>query len=92
MNKGDIVYYAQILIQPQIFEILELSIRTVDESNPNDKWFVGTEKHTKHAYLFSFKDIDKCVFYDRLECLEKVKVAEDKYKRKDKMEVEYEEY
>ena len=56
------------------------------------KLFLGFYLSVCSSRLFSFKNIDKCVFYDRLECLEKVKVAKDKYKRKDKMEVEYEEY
>ena len=70
MQKGDIVYYAR-LIPNILYEICELKIRTVTET-----YFVGTEKETKHAFLFSLKAIDKDVFYNRNDALNKVKDAE----------------
>lgn len=92
MKIGDILYYAQISKELQLFEVLELKVRTIDETNPNDKWFVGIEPHSKHAYLFGFKRLNDIVFENRADALEKVISAEEKYKRNDKMEIEYEEY
>ena len=72
MKKGDVVYYARII--PNIlYEICELKVRTV-----TDTYFVGTEKQTKHAFLFSLKAIDKDVFYNRKDALYKVNDAENK--------------
>ena len=47
INKGQIVYYARILPSVDIFEILELKIRTVE-----DDYFVGTDNNTQQAFLF----------------------------------------
>lgn len=70
MKKGDIVYYARII--PNIlYEVCELKVRTINET-----YFVGTEKQTKHAFLFSNKALDKNVFYNRNDALNKVKEAE----------------
>lgn len=41
-----------------------------------DEWFVGIDKHDKHAYLFSNNEIGERVFYNRDEALNKVKIAE----------------
>lgn len=92
MRIGDIVYYAQIMPTIPIFEVLELKIRTINESNLNDKWFVGTENHTKHAYLFEYDSINKTVFLNREEALKIVKQEEKKCKKRDNGERFYEEY
>ena len=47
IKRGKIVYYARILRPVGIYEVIELFIRTVD-----DDYFVGIDKHDKHAYLF----------------------------------------
>lgn len=86
MKIGDIVYYAQILKETQVFEVLELRVRTVTMNGVND-WFVGVEKRTKHAYSFKMDRLNEIVFYDRLKALELVNEAEDKYKKNDKMEI-----
>ena len=77
IKKGDVVYYAQCLEQVGVFEILELTVRTVE-----DNWYVGIEKKEKQAHLFFAKDIDKCIFFDRKDALMTVKEAESNCKRK----------
>lgn len=86
MNKGDVVYYARTLKTSDIYEILELKIRTVE-----DTWFVGSDVRTKQAFLFDNKCIDKIVFTERKDALKKVK-AEEKNRRKLSEEKFYEEY
>lgn len=87
LKKKDILYYARILPGVRIYEVCEIRIRTVE-----DTWFVGIEKRDKHAYLFSYDDIDKTVFFNRNAALSKVKEAE-KYVCEDKTEeILYEEY
>ena len=41
-----------------------------------DTYFAVTEKRDKHRYLFNYTDINKSIFFDRSECLGKVKYAE----------------
>jgi hypothetical protein len=88
MKRGDILYYARIMPNIPLFEVIELKIRTV---NDNDKWFCGIENLTKHAFLFDFKDIDNVIFEDRMECLMKVKEAENNCNKKSGEKL-YEEY
>lgn len=85
LTKGQVLYYARIMPTVGLYEILELKIRTV-----TDEYFVGTEKNTKHAYLFGYSTIDKYVFKDRKQALDLVKEAE-KNKKEISNEVYYEE-
>lgn len=87
LKKGQVLYYAQCLDSCSVFEVLELKIRTIE-----DTWFSGVEKRTRHAYLFSNNDINKKVFFDREEALDVVKTAEKSCKRKVSSEKYYEEY
>ena len=80
------VYYAQCLESCGIFEVLELTLRTVE-----DNWMVGVETKEKQAHLFSVKDIDKHIFFDRHDALMTVKEAEQNCKKKVSDEVYYEE-
>lgn len=68
MKKKDIVYFARFVD----LGIYELTIRTVF----ND-FFVGVDKDTGIAYLFSPNDIGKCVFYDRNDALKTIGVFEE---------------
>jgi len=70
MKIKDHVYYARI-IPGWSYDICELTIRTV-----TDDYFVGVDKRDKHAYLLSYSDIDKVVFFDRGDALEYVKQRE----------------
>lgn len=71
VKKKDKMYYARILPTTYIYDVCDLVIRTV-----HDNWFVGIDKHDKHAYLFTDSDIGRIVFFTRTEALQKVKEAE----------------
>ena len=87
LKKGQILYYAQCLENCGVFEVLEIKLRTIE-----DTWFAGVEKRTRHAYLFSNDDVNKKVFFNREEALAVVKAAEKSCKRKVSNEKYYEEY
>lgn len=88
LKKKDTVYYTRIMPSSNIYDILELKIRTVE-----DNWFVGIEKRDKQALLFYDTDINKIIFKDRNVALEKVLEAEENKKTKDTNdEIYYEEY
>ena len=82
----DIVYYSRIIPTSGIYDVYELIIRTVE-----DDWFVGIEKRDKHAYLFNDNDINKVVFKNRNDALNKVLEAEAN-KKEVNNETYYEEY
>lgn len=86
IKKGMILYYAQCMENIGIFNVLDLKIRTV-----TDEYFVGIENRSKHAYLFSYKNIGKIVFFDRKEALEVVKEREKNCKKNYSNETYYEE-
>lgn len=71
LNKKDKVYYARIIESSNIFDVLDLTIRTVQ-----DDWFVGIEKRDQQAFMFQNSDIGVRIFLDRDEALEKVLEAE----------------
>ena len=75
LNRKDKVYYARIIPESGTYEICELIVRTV-----MDDWFVGIDKQDKHAYLFNYDKLNKTIFFNRKDALNKVKQAE---KRKD---------
>ena len=78
MKRGDVVYYARIFPVTDTYEVDELRIRTV-----TDKYFVGTEKHTKQAFLLSLEDYGRIVFSERGKALQLVKAAEKNRKPQD---------
>ena len=86
LKNKDIVYYTRILPSSNIYDVLELKIRTVKED-----WFVGIEKRDKQAFLFQNTELNKTVFKDRNKALEKVKAAESN-KKETNNETYYEEY
>lgn len=75
LKKKDKVYYARIIESSNIFDVLELTIRTVQ-----DDWFVGIEKRDKQALLFQKSDIGVNIFLDREPALIKVLNAEENKK------------
>ncbi len=81
MKKGDIYYYARIIPNAGIYDLLEVKICSV-----YDTYFVGIERRDKQAFLFNYSDIDKILFEDRKIALKVVKKAE-----KNKKEIYYEE-
>ena len=84
LNKGMKIYYSKILPSANTYEVCDLSIRTV-----KDTYFVGTDKHDKHAYLFSYDDIEKTVFFNRQDALDKVLLAEENKPKKNQVEEKY---
>lgn len=88
LNKKDVVYHTRIFPTLGIYDLDELKVRTVE-----DDWFVAIEKSTRRAYLFSYDSINKTIFLDRKDALNKVKEAEaNKHKYHVSTETYYEEY
>lgn len=88
LKKGDKVYYARIMPNLGLYEVCELTIRTVE-----DNYFVGLENISKRAHLFTYKSFDKdIIFKNRKECLAKVKESEKCKKKNVSGETYYEEY
>lgn len=77
MKKKDKVYFTRIIPDSGIFDLCELTIRTIAED-----WFVGVDKRDKHAYLIEKDKIEKTVFADRNSALRKLKEAEKIYEEK----------
>ena len=86
LNKKDIVYYARIVPNSGIYDLYELSIRTVE-----DTYFVGVDKKDKRAYLFGYNAIDDYIFTSRKDAINRLKDAE-KNKKQISNETYYEEY
>lgn len=87
LKKKDILYYTKILPSVGIYEICELKVRTVE-----DDYFVGIDKHDKHAYLLNYNAFGKTVFEDRKVALKIVQEAEKKKTKVISNESYYEEY
>ena len=83
----DILYYVRIIPTVGIFDVCQLTIRTVRKD-----YFVGCDKVDKHAYLFNYSDLGEVVFHDRKQALNKVLAAEADNKKKISKETFYEEY
>ena len=81
LKKKDKLYYARIIESSNIYDVLELTVRTV-----HDDWFVGVEKRDKQAFLFFNSDIGNRVFLDRKDALEKV-INEEKNKKETDYEI-----
>ena len=71
ITKKDKLYYARIIPSTGIYEVCELTVRTVTGS-----WFSGVDKRDKHVYLFDFNALDNTVFEDRGTALKLVQNAE----------------
>lgn len=65
------LYYAQILHPVGVYSVLEMVVCTLYPT-----YFAVMEKRDKHRYLFKYDDINKVLFENRSDCLEKVKYAE----------------
>lgn len=68
------IYYARILSDS--FEVCDLVVRSVYPT-----YFVAIDKHDKRAFLFNYDDIGRAVFLNRADALEKVMIAESRYKK-----------
>lgn len=88
VNVKDTMYYARIIPRVGIFDVCQLTIRTVKKD-----YFVGCDKSDKHAYLFNYSDLNKTVFHKRKDALDLVIETENKNKNKKiSNETFYEEY
>jgi hypothetical protein len=87
LTKGQKVYYTRIFESVGVFEVIDLKIRTVE-----DTWFVGTEERTKQAYMLGIGSINKTVFFTRQQALDIVLEAQAHSKKKVSNEKYYEEY
>lgn len=87
VKKGNYVYYARIIPQCGIYDVLDLKIQNV-----NDKYFTGTDKKDKKSYIFSYKNIDNCIFTHRGDALSKVLLAQNGNESVLSSETYYEEY
>ena len=76
---GQTVYFARIILSCDVYDLLDLKLRTV---NKEGKWFVGCDKKTKAAFLFHEIDIDDVIFLDRNYALKRVKEAKKNRKEK----------
>lgn len=74
LNKGDKVYYARIMPKIGVYEVYDLTVRTV-----TDTWFVGIDKKDKRAFLLDIDSIGEIVFFDRRDAVNEAKEAEKKY-------------
>lgn len=74
VEKDNIVYYARVVSACDIYEVLQLSIRTV-----TDNWFVGLDTATRQAYPFDNKDIEVLIFSDKKSAEGVVKAAKKKF-------------
>lgn len=62
VQKDDIVYFAHILPNLNVSEVLELQIRTVGVG-----WFVGASTTTNGVYAFKDSDVGKIIFTQQSE-------------------------
>lgn len=85
LNKGDKLYFARVHHRTGIYDLCELTVRTVAET-----YFVGTDKKDKRAYLFGYDSLGETIFEDRKEALAVVHKAEEE--KKEIGEIYYEEY
>ena len=67
MKVGDKVYFCSVVPNCNIYEGLELIIRTV-----TDDWAVGVDTHTKQAFLFGYNMIGEWVFIHHYEAQEAI--------------------
>ena len=70
-----------------IFDVYELKIRTIE-----DTYFVGTDKRDKKAFFLPYSAIEKYVFIDRKDAVDKATIAEENNKKVVSTETYYEEY
>lgn len=75
LNKNDTVYFVKISSNPELADTYDLHIRTVA-----DNYYVGLDSTTtKHAYIFSDRDIDETIFLNKADALEKLMEIKGEY-------------
>jgi hypothetical protein len=87
LNKKDILFYARIIPTTGIYEVCELTVRTV-----TDSWFTGMDKRDMHVYMFDYDDLGSTVFENRDTALKVMQKAENNKNNNISEETYYEEY
>jgi len=67
MQIGDIVYLCFVVPTCDVYDVLELKLRTVENG-----WAVGVDTHTRQAYMLTDDMIDKFVFHTHGEAQEAI--------------------
>lgn len=74
-NIGQIVFYTRILPTAGIYDLLEIKLRTVE-----DTYIVGCDEKDHTAYLVSEIEAETCIFTSRKDALNKIKEEKKKGK------------
>lgn len=74
-NIGQIVFYTRILPKVGIYDLLEIKLRTVE-----DTYIVGCDEKDHTAYLISEIEAETCIFTSRKDALNKIKEEKKKGK------------
>ena len=76
MQKDDIIYFSHVLPKLNVYEVLEMKIRTVGVN-----WFVASSpKNRNNVYAFTDDDINQIVFSTYQEAYEHMKQQKESAK------------
>lgn len=75
IEVGNTVFYARVVPQCDIYEVLKLTVRTVSESN----WCIGVDGDTRQAFPFNKEDESAFIFFNEKEAQAVVKDAKKKF-------------
>ncbi len=76
--KGQLLYYAQIIPKADIYEVHDVTVRSIYDNS-----FTCINNRDRYVHLFSMDDIDKHVFTNRDDALEVVRKEEKNGENKD---------
>ena len=74
MDINERVFFARVVPQCDIYEVLSLVIRTAKKD-----WFVGVDSNTRQAYPFNCSSLGTLIFSTSKEAEQVVKDAKKKY-------------
>lgn len=86
MERHETYYWARILPPVDIYEVVDITIRTVEET-----WFSGSSKKDKRAYIFPISALGETIFKERRDAVILAEEAE-KNKKPISSETYYEEF
>ena len=76
IQKDDIIYFSHVLPKLNVYEVLEMKIRTVGVN-----WFVASStKNSNNVYAFTDDDINQIVFQTYQEAYEHMKQQKESAK------------
>lgn len=70
---GDVVFYTRIIPTADIYDLLEIKLRTVE-----DTYIVGCDAKDHTAYLISEIEAETCIFTSRKDALDKIREEKKK--------------